>query len=166
MIWCFILINSGVSPRISYLYSASVVTMQESNDPYGVLCFESHFLIRCFITYLGVSPRISYLYSASVVTMQESNDPYGVLCFDSHFLIRCFIITYLGVSPRISYLYSASVVTIQESNDPYGVLCFEPQLYFVEETFQKINVTVKRSGKTAIKISWDAKNCVLVRRSR
>ena len=72
-------------------------------------------------------------------------------------MIRYFIFIISGVSPRISYLYSASVVTIQESNDPYGVLCFEPQLYFVEETFQKINVTVKRSGKTAIKISQGVK---------
>ena len=57
-----------------------------------------------------------------------------------------------GISPRISYLYDYSVVTIQESNDPYGVLCFEPQMVYVEEVHQDVNLTIKRTGKVFIRL--------------
>ena len=31
---------SGISPRISYMYGSSSVTIKESNDPYGVIHIE------------------------------------------------------------------------------------------------------------------------------
>ena len=52
-----------------------------------------------------------------------------------------------GTSPRISYLYGGSVVTIQESNDPYGVLHLEPDHVEVAETYQDVNISVKRTGQ-------------------
>ncbi|KAH3717902.1 hypothetical protein DPMN_060698 [Dreissena polymorpha] len=54
--------------------------------------------------------------------------------------------TSLSISPRISYLRATSVVTILESNDPYGVLNMEPVTVTVNEAYQDINITVKRTG--------------------
>ncbi|XP_053406312.1 adhesion G-protein coupled receptor V1-like [Mercenaria mercenaria] len=51
-----------------------------------------------------------------------------------------------SISPRISYIHQSSVVKIEESNDPYGVLHIEPTYITVEERFQQVNLTIKRTG--------------------